>query len=525
MRTPRPLPFAALLVLVTSLPAQLAGPYTVGPGGSYPSMSAAIAALTTLGVSGPVSFLVLANDTGPWTIGAFPGQGAANPVSFDALGPVTLAGTQPLLTLNGCASVTFRGFNGTFAAAPSTFVINAGTTDCVFTGCDFRATTVATLVNGVALFHFLGGSGCRIEDSTFGGSHDALISTTGNDTTTVQRCRILGGGWRIMTLGGTNFTLVNNFITGATNYGINGGMPGTPSSGANLKIWHNAVFINHPTAGSQYCSLRWYSSAPGTEVVDNIFFDYYPTFSTGVFNLWCSGALRPGLMNYNCFWSNQAGYVPFYAGANLTLAQWQAAGFDANSFQADPMFTAPSATPADLSLQPGSPCETSGTTLASVLTDFFYVPRTTPVSIGAHELDSGAQYSVFGAGCAGTAGTPSNSASSPPRLGQNSVITFGNLPAPYLAIAMLGLSNTASAFGPLPVALAPFGAPGCYGRVSPDATLFLLGAGGSAGFTFPVPNQPYVLGFTFYTQGLVIDPLLNPLGASTSDAAVAIIGL
>jgi len=525
MRTPRAIVFSALLGLATGLPAQLAGTYTVGPGGSYANIAAAIAALTS-GVSGPVTFLVMANDAGPWTIGTFPGQGAANPVTFDGslLGPVTIGGAQPVLTLSGCAAVTFRGFRGTFAASPSTFVINAGTTDCVFTACDFQATTVATLINGIALFHFLGGSGCRIEDSTFGGSHDALISAVGNDATTVQRCRIVGGGWRIMTIGGTNFTLVNNFITGATNYGINAGMPGTPSSAANLKIWHNAVFINHPTTSNQYCSLRWYTSAAGTEVVDNIFFDSFTTSSASAFNMWCSGSLRPALMNHNCFWSNQGGYVPFFAGSNLTLAQWQALGFDLNSFQADPLFTAPSATPPDLSLQSGSPCSTSGTTLAAVTTDFFAAARTPPVSIGAHEEDGGASYAVFGPGCAGSAGTPSNTASAPPRLGQNSVLTFGNLPPPNLAIAMLGLSNTTSNFGALPYDMTPLGAPGCFGRVSPDATVFLLGAGGSASLNFAIPNQASVLGFTFYTQALVLDSSLNPLGASTSDAAVAVVG-
>jgi hypothetical protein len=119
----------------------------------------------------------------------------------------------------------------------------------------------------------LAGNGCRIEDSTFGGAFEALRSEVGDDNTTVERCRITGGGWRILTIGGTNFTLVNNFITGGTNFGINAGIPGMPTSGANMKIWHNTVYIVHTGTGSQLCTLRWYSGAPGTEVVDNIFFD------------------------------------------------------------------------------------------------------------------------------------------------------------------------------------------------------------------------------------------------------------
>jgi len=523
MRTPRAILFAALFGFPASLPAQLAGTYTVGPGGSYANIAAAIAALTTSGVSGPVTFLVTANDAGPWTIGAFPGQGAANPVTFDGslLGPVTIGGAQPVLTLAGCAAVTFRGFRGTFAGTANGFDISAGTTDCVFTGCDFQAPPVTS--GTAALFRFTGGSGCRIEDSTFGGCWEALHVAVANSTTTVQRCRILGGGWWIMRLGGADMTLANNFIYGNSNYGIAGGISGL-ANGPNLKIWHNAVFINHTSTSAQYCSLRWYSAAAGTEVVDNIFVDNYPAPTATGFNMWCLGALRPAVMNYNCFWRNQTGTFPVYAGANQTLAAWQGLGFDLNSIQADPRFTAPLATPPDLSLQIGSPCSIDGTLLPLVATDFFAMPRTAPVSIGAHEEDSGASYRTFGAGCAGSAGTPSNTASAPPRLGFNSVITFGNLPAANVAIAMLGLSNTTSIFGALPYDMTPLGAPGCFGRVSPDATVFLLGAGGSASLNFPVPNQGSVLGFTFHTQALALDSSLNALGASTSDAATAIVG-
>jgi len=515
-----------MLGTAACLPAQLAGAYSVGPSGNYPNMAAAIAALTTNGVVAPVTFVVTANDTGPWTIGAFPGQGPNNPVVFDGFGLVTIAGSQPVLTLTGCASVTFRGFSGTFAASPNSFLINAGTTDCVFSACDFHATlaTSGSASGSAALFNFQGGSGCRIEDSSFGGAWEALYSGVASSNTTVQRCRITGGGWWIMRLGGADFTLVNNFITGTSNYGIAAGISGA-ANGPNLKIWHNTVVINHPSNGSQYCSLRWYTSAAGNEVVDNIFCDNYPSLNTTTFNVWCLGTLRPALMNYNCFWSNQVGYVPFYAGANQTLASWQGLGFDLNSLQADPLFIAPTATPPDLSLQVGSPCSTTGTTLPLVLFDYFQAVRTPPVSIGAHEEGSGAAYAVFGPGCVGSAGVASNTASTLPRLGQNPVITFGNLPGPSLAIAMFGLSNSTSTFGPLPFDMTPFGAPGCSGRVSPDATRFLIGAGGSASLTFPIPNQGGLLGFTFYTQGLVLDPGHNALGAVTSDAALAVIGL
>ncbi len=517
MKSELSLAVAALFSLAAALPAQLSGTYAVGVGGNYPDIAAAVTALNTSGVSGPVTFLVTTSDnSGPWTISAFTGQGAANPVLFDALGPITIGGAQPLLTLTGCASVTFRGFNGTFAATPSPFVINAGTTDCVFTGCDFQA---AVATSGQAVFSLVGGSGCRFEDMSFGGGYEALYAQAGNDGTTVERCRITGGGFWTMRIDGTNFKLVNNFISGTSNYGIRAGTNCT-----NLKIWHNSVYSFHPAnAGSQYCTLRWYASAAGTEVVNNIFYDDYPSAMGN--NMWCSGANRPTLMDYNCLWSNAAGYTPVYASGAQTFATWQALGFDVNSIAADPQFVAPGATPADLTLQASSPCAQTGTFLIPVLTDFFQAPRTPPVSMGAHEEDGmTASYTVIGAGCPGSVGVATNSASAPPRLGQSSTITFGNLPAPYFAFAIIGLSNTVSAFGPLPVDLSTFGAPGCFGRVSTDVTIFLLGSGGAASFTNSTPNQPYLIGLPYYTQALVFDAV-NPLGGVMSDAAAAIVGL
>ena len=70
MLSRRSLPLAAALALAVSAPAQLGGTYLVGPGGNYTNIAAAIAALGT-GVVAPVTFLVTANDTGPWTIPSF----------------------------------------------------------------------------------------------------------------------------------------------------------------------------------------------------------------------------------------------------------------------------------------------------------------------------------------------------------------------------------------------------------------------------------------------------------------------
>jgi hypothetical protein len=133
-------------------------------------------------------------------------------------------------------------------------------------------------------------------------------------------------------------------------------------------------------------------------------------------------------------------------------------------------------------------------------------------------------YALFGNGCAGSAGVPTNTAAAPPRIGQTMVANVGNLPPPAVLLFMVGLSRTTSPFGALPLSLAALGAPGCTGYVSPDSIQFLLGSGGAAAFSLAIPGSQSWLGYQFFTQALVLDPGRNALGAVVSDAAAATIG-
>ena len=135
-----------------------------------------------------------------------------------------------------------------------------------------------------------------------------------------------------------------------------------------------------------------------------------------------------------------------------------------------------------------------------------------------------AVYAPFGSGCAGSLGVPSNSASALPQLGQTMVASIGNMPAPNAAFLLLGLSRTTSVFGPLPFDMTGLGAPGCFGRVSPDSVQLLLGSGGAAAFSLAIPASQTFLGMQFFTQALVLDAGWNALGAVISVAAEATIG-
>ena len=139
-------------------------------------------------------------------------------------------------------------------------------------------------------------------------------------------------------------------------------------------------------------------------------------------------------------------------------------------------------------------------------------------------LNQQAGYGVFGLGCAGPLGVTNLSHNRHPQLGQPLTVTMNNLPLSS-AIMMTGFSRTSSVFGPLPFSLAGLGAAGCSGLVSPDATLFLVGAGNSAAWTFNVPNNSAMIAVQMFQQALVFAPGFNALGGVTSDAAGLVIGL
>ncbi|MCC7062548.1 MAG: PKD domain-containing protein [Planctomycetes bacterium] len=139
--------------------------------------------------------------------------------------------------------------------------------------------------------------------------------------------------------------------------------------------------------------------------------------------------------------------------------------------------------------------------------------------------DSGyAGHGFLGLGCPGSLGTPTLSASGRPQLGTSLGVTADHLPA-SAAIVLTGFSRTTSVFGPLPHNLAPYGAPGCWGMVSSEATQFVFGSNNTASWNFTVPNDPGLLWLQVYQQALVLDPGFNPLGAVVSDAAGLLIGM
>jgi PKD repeat protein len=132
-------------------------------------------------------------------------------------------------------------------------------------------------------------------------------------------------------------------------------------------------------------------------------------------------------------------------------------------------------------------------------------------------------YGFFGPGCAGSLGMTNLLHGNRPQVGTTLAVNLNNLPL-SAAIIITGFSNTNSLFGPLPLDLSIYGAPGCQARVSSEGSLFLLGAGNAATWNFGIPNDPGLVGLQMYNQALVLDPGFNALGAVMSDAAAMFIG-
>ncbi len=129
-------------------------------------------------------------------------------------------------------------------------------------------------------------------------------------------------------------------------------------------------------------------------------------------------------------------------------------------------------------------------------------------------------------GCNGTLGQPTLRLThnwTRAWLGRSLSVDLSNLPL-SAGIVALGWSDQQHGSTTLPLSLTPHGMPGCFARVAPDSVYFVTGAGNTATLALPVPNNPNLMGLTFYQQGWSFDPAANPTGMTTSNSARLTIG-
>lgn len=140
------------------------------------------------------------------------------------------------------------------------------------------------------------------------------------------------------------------------------------------------------------------------------------------------------------------------------------------------------------------------------------------------QIESGASYRTFGAGCPGSNGTPTLTGGGVlPALGAAALYDATNLPNPSLAaFALLGFAMPSPAVD-LGTAL---GGPanGCLVTVQPLATSWLVTVAGAAAFGFGLPNDPGLVGVSVLGQVVSLDPTANAAGVTASNGVRAVIG-
>ena len=139
-----------------------------------------------------------------------------------------------------------------------------------------------------------------------------------------------------------------------------------------------------------------------------------------------------------------------------------------------------------------------------------------------------ASFSVFGNGCPGSVGTPELAIANGhlPLIGETFNIHLSGMPTSVvnLPFGVLGFSKTQWGGIPLPHNLSYLGFWNCTQFVSLDFSIALAKNGGVATWAIPVPNNPSLIGLTFYVQGVVIDLGVNPGNAILTNAAEGVIG-
>jgi hypothetical protein len=133
-----------------------------------------------------------------------------------------------------------------------------------------------------------------------------------------------------------------------------------------------------------------------------------------------------------------------------------------------------------------------------------------------------ADVAAFGAGCAGTGGTPvlANAPFVLPWLGDTMRNVVQPLPAGGLGAIFVSSFGTT-----LPVPLGGVGAPGCELLVPVDVVELRAANGTRAEWSLAIPNVPSLAAATFRQQAFVIDAAANALGLAASNAVTVTLGV
>ncbi|MDO8349001.1 MAG: right-handed parallel beta-helix repeat-containing protein [Planctomycetota bacterium] len=506
----------AAAVLTSSVAAQMAGPYSINPlwpasSINFTSLAAAVQALTTNGVAGPV-VLEVYDDAGPYN--------EASPFL-----PNTLwAPSTAVLVLTNWAGasatnrVTFRP-----AAGESPVLDATGRAIGVFWGGADYVTLEGFEIRN-APFDAIS----MYADSTHGVANDAIIS----------RCRLHDcGGSGVSIYGNSSYpvnTLVANNLfwhlqtthAGAFNTTGRLGYVSTRRT-TNTRVVHNTFLVD--TAAGTSCAIGGYPSsateAPFAEVSNNIvlktgapsrpiFLFQPPTGST---------APVPVVCDSNCFFDLSGGPFALHGSGGATIAatliDWQTnTGRDLASLGADPLLL--DIASQNFHLAALSPCIGASTVAAGIVEDVDGQPRTVSLDIGADEY-SAATITSVGVGCQGTGSiAPVLSSREWPFLGnQQFALTCSQMPPNQAMLVFASFGTTTSPF------VVGFGC-NVYLQLAFLTGLPVVPVAGSAGtasVVVPWPANPAYVGVNYAFQAMVIDSGA-PMGITLTNALDIVLG-
>ncbi|HEX6810537.1 MAG TPA: hypothetical protein VF384_02835 [Planctomycetota bacterium] len=112
-----------------------------------------------------------------------------------------------------------------------------------------------------------------------------------------------------------------------------------------------------------------------------------------------------------------------------------------------------------------------------------------------------------------------------PQIGNTFRVRVDQAAPSTVALLLFGFSSTWWSGIPLPLSLAPFGAPGCSLLVeNAISSVVLTDGAGAANLQYWLPYDIYALGTSFYNQAFVWDPAANPFGLVASNAGHGVFG-
>ena len=207
---------------------------------------------------------------------------------------------------------------------------------------------------------------------------------------------------------GTNANFYNNFVsqlyapfsTGAADV-VRGFNLTSTTALSKIGLYYNTVYLDAVSTGAIFNNsalFHTYSATATTAALDmrnNIFVNNSANNGAGIASAFRRSAAGVGNLttttNNNCFFagSPNANHLIYYDATNsdqfMSTYQSRVASRDAQSFTENPPFTA---APGDLTLSTSGPtqCESGGSPVANITTDFYGTPRnaTTP-DVGANE--------------------------------------------------------------------------------------------------------------------------------------------